>query len=67
MTGSYLSRPDQTHGTGGYSEDDLRSLWDTAPFSLRVLRPMNQTTGHGPYFGQDFLWALLATREGTLR
>jgi SAM-dependent methyltransferase len=49
----------------GYSEDQLRALWDTPPFSVRVLRPMNRTDGHGPYFGEDFLWALLATREGT--
>jgi SAM-dependent methyltransferase len=49
----------------GYSEDQLRALWDTPPFSARVLRPMNRTDGHGPYFGEDFLWALLATRQGT--
>jgi SAM-dependent methyltransferase len=48
----------------GYSEDQLRALWDTPPFSVRVLRPMNRTDGHGPYFGEDFLWALLATRQG---
>ena len=48
----------------GYSDTDLRALWDTPPFSVRVLRQMNQTDGHGPYFGEDFLWALLAARQG---
>jgi SAM-dependent methyltransferase len=49
----------------GYSADGLRALWDTPPFSVRVLRQMNQTDGHGPHFGQHFLWALLATCQGT--
>jgi SAM-dependent methyltransferase len=49
----------------GYSADELRALWDTPPFSVRVLRQMNRTDGDGPYFGQDFLWALLATSHGT--
>ena len=48
----------------GYSDDQLRARWDTPPFSVRVLRPMNQTDGHGPDFGENFLWALLATRQG---
>ena len=48
----------------GYSEDRLRALWDTAPFSLRVLRQMKKTGGQGPYFGEDFLWTLLATKSG---
>ena len=48
----------------GYSEDRLRALWDEAPFSLRVLRRMNKTDGQGPCFGEDFLWVLLASKEG---
>jgi SAM-dependent methyltransferase len=48
----------------GYSEDRLRALWDQAPFRVRVLRQMRKTDGHGPYFGADFLWALLATTQG---
>jgi SAM-dependent methyltransferase len=48
----------------GYSGDRLRALWDTAPFSLRVLRHMKKTGGQGPYFGEDFLWTLLATKSG---
>ena len=48
----------------GYSEDRLRALWDEAPFSLRVLRRMNKTGGQGPCFGEDFLWVLLATKDG---
>jgi len=46
----------------GYSEERLRALWDKPPFSLRVLRQMNKTDGPGPGFGEDFLWALLATK-----
>jgi SAM-dependent methyltransferase len=46
----------------GYSEDRLRALWDTAPFSLRVLRQMRKTDGPAPSFGEDFLWALLAAK-----
>ena len=47
----------------GYSADSLRALWDRAPFSLRVLRQMNKTGGQGPYFGEDFLWVLLASKD----
>jgi SAM-dependent methyltransferase len=47
----------------GYTEGRLRAMWDTAPFSLRVLRQMAKTDGRGPWFGEDFLWALLATKE----
>jgi SAM-dependent methyltransferase len=45
----------------GYSEDRLRAMWDTAPFSVRVLRQMNKADG--PCFGEDLLWALLARKE----
>ncbi len=51
----------------GYSADRLRALWDRAPFTLRVLRQMTKTDGRGPYFGEDFLWALLATKAGAAR
>jgi SAM-dependent methyltransferase len=46
----------------GYSAGRLRALWDTAPFSLRVLRQMRKPAGQEPCFGEDFLWVLLATR-----
>lgn len=46
----------------GYPEHHLRALWDRSPFSVRVLRQMTKTDGQGPYFGEDFLWALLATK-----
>jgi SAM-dependent methyltransferase len=49
----------------GYSEDHLRALWGSAPFSLRVLRQMKKTGGGGPYFGEDFLWTLLAVKDGS--
>jgi hypothetical protein len=56
---------DSSLGGGlGYSEASLRSLWDKPPFSVRILRQMNQAGSHGPYFGLDFLWAMLATRQG---
>jgi SAM-dependent methyltransferase len=48
----------------GYSAGRLRALWDRAPFSVRVLRQMTKTGGTGPYFGEDFLWVLLAIKEG---
>jgi SAM-dependent methyltransferase len=48
----------------GYSEARLRALWDRPPFAVRVLRQMASTGGQGPYFGEDFLWALLATKAG---
>src|SRR5579875_846805 len=48
----------------GYSGDHLRALWDRAPYSLRVLRQMKKTDGQGPYLGEDFLWVLLAAKEG---
>jgi len=46
----------------GYSEDRLRALWDTAPFRLGELRQMRKTDGI--CFGEDFLWVLLARKEG---
>jgi SAM-dependent methyltransferase len=46
----------------GYSEDQLRALWDAMPFSIRVLRPMATTQAQGPHFGEDFLWTLLASK-----
>jgi hypothetical protein len=46
----------------GYTEDRLRALWDAAPFSLRELRQMRKAAG--PVYGEDFLWALLAVKEG---
>ncbi len=42
----------------GYTEDRLRALWDTGPFTLRMLRQMDKA--REPYFGEDFLWVLLA-------
>jgi SAM-dependent methyltransferase len=47
----------------GYAEDRLRALWGSAPFSVRVLRQMSKTGPHGPCFGEDFLWALLAAKD----
>jgi SAM-dependent methyltransferase len=47
----------------GYSEGRLRALWDWAPFAPRALRQMRKTDGQGPCFGEDFLWALLATEQ----
>jgi SAM-dependent methyltransferase len=49
----------------GYSEERLRALWGRPPFSLRALRQMNKTASQQPYFGEDFLWALLATKKST--
>ena len=48
----------------GYSEDHLRALWHTPPFSVRVLRQMKKSGGNGPVFGEDFLWVLLAAKDG---
>jgi len=45
----------------GYSEDHLRAIWDADPFSIDVLRQMTKHAAGGPAFGEDFLWALLAT------
>jgi SAM-dependent methyltransferase len=47
----------------GYTKDRLRALWDTVPFSVRVLRQMSKTDPEGPYFGEDFLWVLLAAKD----
>jgi SAM-dependent methyltransferase len=46
----------------GYPAGRLRALWDTAPFSLRVLRQMRKPAGQEPCFGEDFLWVLLAAK-----
>jgi SAM-dependent methyltransferase len=50
----------------GYSENRLRALWDRAPFRLRELRQMRKTDGQEPCFGEDFLWVLLAEKEGSV-
>lgn len=47
----------------GYQEQTLRALWDRPPFSVRVLRQMRKTDAREPYFGEDFLWTLLAVKE----
>lgn len=47
----------------GYTEEALRARWDTPPFSMQALRPMSKADGNGPYFGESFLWALLATYQ----
>ena len=46
----------------GYAAERLRELWDAPPFAVRVLRQMTATDERSPYFGADFLWALLAVR-----
>jgi SAM-dependent methyltransferase len=48
----------------GYSEDDLRALWSTAPFAVQELRPMIKHDGAGPAFGEDFLSVLLVRKTG---
>ena len=35
---------------------------DAPPMSVRVLRQMRKTGADEPWFGEDFLWALLATK-----
>jgi SAM-dependent methyltransferase len=47
----------------GYTESQLRVLWDEPSFSVQVLRQMAKQAGGGPAFGEDFLWTLLATKE----
>jgi len=49
----------------GYAEERLRALWDTPPFSVRVLRQMGKDNGQGPFLSEDFLWALLAVKDGS--
>jgi hypothetical protein len=49
----------------GYTEDRLLALWNEAPFSVQVFRAMHKVDAHGPYFGEDFLWTLLAVKKGT--
>ncbi len=47
----------------GYTEEDLRELWDRPPFSVQALRRMRQCDRGEPTFGEDFLWTLLAVRD----
>jgi SAM-dependent methyltransferase len=47
----------------GYSEGGLRAMWDLAPFRVRELRQMRETDGKNPWFGQGFLWVLLAGKR----
>jgi SAM-dependent methyltransferase len=54
-------------GGQGYSADRLRALWDRAPFSVCVLRQMRKPDGGEPCLGADFLWVLLATKDGAAR
>jgi len=49
----------------GYTEEHLRALWEEEPFSVRLLRQMTKKDGSGPCFGEDFLWTLLATKQGS--
>lgn len=47
----------------GYSEDSLRAIWNGDDFTLRVLRQMKKIDDQSHAFGEDFLWALLATKK----
>jgi SAM-dependent methyltransferase len=47
----------------GYTEEQLRGIWDRAPFTVRELRQMRKTGDAGPVFGADFLWVLLAAKD----
>jgi SAM-dependent methyltransferase len=51
----------------GYLEARLRALWDRPPFPVRVLRQMRKTSAAERRFGEDFLWVLLATKDGAGR
>jgi SAM-dependent methyltransferase len=44
----------------GYTEEQLRSLWDKPPFSVVTLRQMR--SGLSERFGRDFLWTMLARK-----
>jgi SAM-dependent methyltransferase len=46
----------------GYPAGRLRAMWDTAPFSVRVLRQMRKPDAGETRFGADFLWVLLASK-----
>ncbi|HEX3492149.1 MAG TPA: class I SAM-dependent methyltransferase [Streptosporangiaceae bacterium] len=46
----------------GYTADQLRALWDVAPFTVQVLRQMQPQDEQSRRFGADFLWVLLADR-----
>lgn len=45
----------------GYTEEQLRGLWDRPPFSVVTLRQMR--TGQPAAFGLGFLWTMLARRS----
>lgn len=47
----------------GYTEAQLRSHWGTA-LQVHTLRPMRPQPAGGALFGQPFLWALLARKQG---
>jgi len=47
----------------GYTEEQLRAVWDRAPFTVRELRQMRKSGDEGPVFGADFLWVLLARKD----
>lgn len=54
----------QSLGGGlGYTEERLRALWGQAPFAIQELRQMMKANGNEERFGEDFLWALLATKN----
>ena len=47
----------------GYSEGGLRAMWDLDPFRVRELRQMRETDEKDTWFGQGFLWVLLASKR----
>ena len=58
----------ERHSLGGglgYTEDRLHALWGRPPFAIQELRQMLKANGNGERFGEDFLWALLATKNAT--
>ena len=53
----------RTLGGGlGYTEEQLRGLFDREPFTVDELRRMRKPDGAAERFGEDFLYTLLSTK-----
>lgn len=65
FTDEQVYENDSLGGGLGYSEEQLRALWDQGDFSIDSLRQMRKPDETHLVFGEDFMWVLLAHKKSS--
>jgi SAM-dependent methyltransferase len=63
LTDEQVEQQGTLGGGLGYTDQQLRALWDRPPFAVLELEQMRENPSEAPAFGQDFLWTLLAAKQ----